>query len=162
MMNCLAVIERTFYGQRSGITAARAIAHIEALEVENAALLQQMQEMVRMAAEKNRPAYDEQQRVIMELRDENAALKARGLVLSEDELAALERIELLMCKQLRILGEITELNEIERAGVISTMESQRADLRIMRNLLSRESQRADLRIMRNLLSRQGNLERAKR
>jgi hypothetical protein len=115
-----------------------------------------------MAAEKNRPAYDEQQRVIMELRDENAALKARGLVLSEDELAALERIELLMCKQLRILGEITELNEIERAGVISTMESQRADLRIMRNLLSRESQRADLRIMRNLLSRQGNLERAKR
>jgi hypothetical protein len=38
MMNCLAVIERTFYGQRSGITAARAIAHIEALEAENAAL----------------------------------------------------------------------------------------------------------------------------
>ena len=88
MMNCLAVIERTFYGQRSGITAARAIAHIEALEVENAALLQQMQEMVRMAAEKNRPAYDEQQRVIMELRDENAALKARGL--SEDDRVAFE------------------------------------------------------------------------
>jgi hypothetical protein len=38
MMNCLAVIERTFYGQRSGITAAHAIAHIEALEAENAAL----------------------------------------------------------------------------------------------------------------------------
>jgi hypothetical protein len=38
MMNYLAVIERIFYGQRSGITAARAIAHIEALEAENAAL----------------------------------------------------------------------------------------------------------------------------
>jgi hypothetical protein len=49
---------------------------IEALEAENAALLNQMQEIVRMAAEKNRPAYDEQQRVIMELREENAALKA--------------------------------------------------------------------------------------
>jgi hypothetical protein len=67
---------------------------MDKLEAENAALLQQMQEMVRMAAEKNRPAYDEQQRVIMELRDENAALRAelslareaaaRGPVLSAD------------------------------------------------------------------------------
>jgi uncharacterized protein (UPF0335 family) len=67
-----------------------AIEKIEALEAENAALLKQMQEMVRMAAEKNRPAYDEQQRVIMELRDENAALKARGPVLSDAELDAID------------------------------------------------------------------------
>jgi BMFP domain-containing protein YqiC len=48
----------------------------QTLKAENAALLNQMQEMVRLAAEKNKPAYDEQQRVIMELREENAALKA--------------------------------------------------------------------------------------
>jgi len=106
-----------------------------ALEAENAALLNQIQEIVRMAAEKNRPAYDEQQRVIMELREENAALKSS--VLSEDEVAALERIELLMCKQLRMLGEITDLSETEKAGVMSAMESQRADLRSMRSLLKR-------------------------
>ena len=60
---------------------------VKALESENAALHAQMQEIVRMAAEKNRPAYDEQQRVIMRLHDEIAALRAelaaRGPVLSE-------------------------------------------------------------------------------
>ena len=80
------------------------------------------------------------------LEAENAALKAQRPVLSKGEVAALERIELLMCKQLRMLGEITGLNAIERAGVMSAMESQRADLQALRNLLSR----------------QGNLERAKR
>jgi uncharacterized protein (UPF0335 family) len=74
---------------------------------------------------------------IKRLEAENAALKAQGPVLSEDEVAALERIELLMCKQLRMLGEITDLNETEKAGVMSAMESQRADLRIMRSLLKR-------------------------
>ena len=78
------------------------------------------------------------------LEAENAALKASAP--SEDEVSALERVELLMCKQLRMLGEITELNAIERAGVMSTVEAERADLRALRNLLSR----------------QGNLERAKR
>jgi hypothetical protein len=86
------------------------------------------------------------QQRIEALEAENAALKAQGPMLSKGEVAALERIELLMCKQLRMLGEITDLNETERAGVMSAMESQRADLQALRNLLSQ----------------QGNLERAKR
>jgi hypothetical protein len=66
------------------VRADDAIAALEAAEAENAELLKQMQEMVRMAAEKNRPAYDEQQRVIMELRAElaeNAALHDDNMML---------------------------------------------------------------------------------
>jgi len=84
-----------------------------------------------------RKGLEEASKIIEALEAENAALKAQGPVLSEDEVAALERIELLMCKQLRMLGEITDLNETEKAGVMSAMESQRADLRIMRSLLKR-------------------------
>jgi hypothetical protein len=80
MMNYLAVIERTFYGQRSGITAAWAIAHIERLEAEN------------------------------------AALKARGPVLSEDDAFALqnhiEYVESLGATQLvSILRNLLERKE---------------------------------------------------
>lgn len=55
----------------------------DSAEAKSAELIAQMQEMVRIAAAKHRPAYDEQQRVIMGLRSQIEAAERREQVLRE-------------------------------------------------------------------------------
>jgi len=76
------------------------------------------------------------------LEAENAALKARGPVLGEDEIAARERVELIMVKRIRKSCEVAEAAtelpvEIDTSELISAMASEREVLRVMRNLLER-------------------------